>query len=76
MSGPSKLSGHIKMKRTCNKISAMQEACLWYWQDDTIEEQVWYYNLLMEMDFLAKTILVALLIFCLIIEEILCIIPL
>ena len=40
------------MKRTCNKISAMQEACLWYWQDDTIEEQVWYYNLLMEMDFL------------------------
>ena len=40
------------MKRVCGKVSAMQEACLWYWQDDTIEEQVWYYNLISEMDFL------------------------
>jgi hypothetical protein len=40
------------IKRVCKKVSAMQEACLWYWQDDSIEEQIWYYNLLMEMDFL------------------------
>ena len=30
----------------------MQEATYWYWQDDGIEEQIWYFNLLTEMDFL------------------------
>lgn len=40
------------MKRVCNKISAMQEAVLWYWQDSPVDEQVWYYNTLVEMDFL------------------------
>ena len=38
------------MKRVCKKSVAMQEACLWYWQDDAIEEQIWYFNLLAEMD--------------------------
>ena len=40
------------MKRVCKKISAMQEAVLWYWQDSPVDEQVWYYNALVSMDFL------------------------
>ena len=38
------------MKRVCKKSAVMQECTFWYWQDDLIEEQVWYYNTLMEMD--------------------------
>ena len=40
------------MKRICKKISAIQEAVLWYWQDSPINEQIWYFNILLEMDFL------------------------
>tara|TARA_Y100000296_G_scaffold80053_1_gene104888 strand:- start:425 stop:1351 length:927 start_codon:yes stop_codon:yes gene_type:complete len=40
------------MKRICKKVSAMQEAVLWYWQDSPVDEQVWYFNTLSEMDFL------------------------
>ncbi len=40
------------MKRVCKKVSAMQEAVLWYWQDSPVDEQVWYFNTLVEMDFL------------------------
>jgi len=39
-----------ELRRVCKKISTMQESTFWYWQDDPIHEQVWYYNILMEMD--------------------------
>ncbi len=37
-------------KRVCKKVSIMQESTYNYWQDDPLDEQVWYYNLLTEMD--------------------------
>ena len=40
------------MKRVCKKVAAMQEAVLWYWQDSPIDEQIWYFNVMTEMDFL------------------------
>jgi hypothetical protein len=36
----------------CKKIAVMQEGPNWYWQDYTMEEQIWYYNTLTEVDFL------------------------
>ena len=39
-----------QMKRVCNKISVMQESTYYYWQDGEIEDQIWYYNTLVEMD--------------------------
>tara|TARA_R100001594_G_scaffold149818_1_gene208750 strand:+ start:996 stop:1949 length:954 start_codon:yes stop_codon:yes gene_type:complete len=39
-----------QLKRVCKKVSTMQESTFWYWQDDPINEQVWYFNFLMEMD--------------------------
>jgi len=38
------------LRRICNKIATMQESTYYYWQDDPIVEQIWYYNLIMEMD--------------------------
>lgn len=38
------------MKRTCTKIATMQESTYWYWQDGSIEEQLWYHNVLQSMD--------------------------
>lgn len=38
------------MKRTCSKIATMQESTYWYWQDGSIEEQLWYHNVLQSMD--------------------------
>ena len=37
-------------KRVCKKVSIMQESTYNYWQDDPLDEQVWYYNLLVQMD--------------------------
>ena len=39
------------MKRVCKKISAMQEAVLWYWQDSPVDEQVWYYIFISQYGF-------------------------
>tara|TARA_B100000519_G_C14250126_1_gene441995 strand:+ start:57 stop:977 length:921 start_codon:yes stop_codon:yes gene_type:complete len=41
-----------KIKNFCNKVATMQEGPHWYFQDYDIEKQVWFYNTLMEMDFL------------------------
>ena len=41
-----------KLKQYCNKIAVMQEGPNWYWQDYPLEQQIWYYNTLQEMDFL------------------------
>jgi len=39
-----------EIKRVCKKVCVMQESTYWYWQDDQIGEQIWYYNNLMESD--------------------------
>ena len=41
-----------QMKRVCKKIGFMQEGPYWYFQDLSIEEQVWYHNALTQFDFL------------------------
>ena len=38
------------LKRVCKKVATMQESTYYYWQDDPIEEQIWYYNFIMEVD--------------------------
>jgi hypothetical protein len=39
-----------QMKRVCKKIGYMQEGPSWYFQDYPMEQQIWFYNCLMEMD--------------------------
>ena len=39
-----------QLKRVCGKVSTMQESYYNYWQDDSIREQIWYFNFLTEMD--------------------------
>ena len=39
-----------QMKRVCKKIGYMQEGPYWFFQDYPLEQQVWYFNTLMEMD--------------------------
>ena len=41
-----------KLKDTCNKLASMQEGPHWYFQDYSLEQQIWYFNTLQEMDFL------------------------
>jgi hypothetical protein len=38
------------MRRICSKVAFMQESTYWYWQGDSIESQIWYYDLLQQMD--------------------------
>ena len=40
------------IKKVCKKVGTMQEGPHWYFQDYSMEEQIWFYNLLMEMDFI------------------------
>ena len=37
-------------KRVCNRVTIMQESYYNYWQDSSIEEQIWYFNFITEMD--------------------------
>ena len=37
-------------RRVCRKITVMQESYYNYWQNSSIEEQIWYFNILTEMD--------------------------
>ena len=39
-----------QMKRVCKKIGTMQEGPHWYFQDYPLHQQIWFYNILMEMD--------------------------
>ena len=39
-----------QLKRVCKKIAIMQESYYNYWQDDPINEQIWYFNFLMDVD--------------------------
>jgi len=40
------------MKRVCKKIGTMQEGPHWYFQDYPLHQQIWFFNTLMEMDFI------------------------
>ena len=35
-------------KRVCKKVTIMQESYYNYWQDSSIEEQIWYFNFIRE----------------------------
>ena len=37
-------------RRVCKKVTIMQESYYNYWQDSSIEEQIWYFNFITEMD--------------------------
>ena len=39
-----------RMKKICTKIGFMQEGPYWYFQDYPMEQQIWFYKTLMEMD--------------------------
>ena len=41
-----------KIKKWCSKVASMQEGPHWYFQDYPLEQQIWFYNTLMDMDFL------------------------
>ena len=38
------------LKRVCSKIGTMQESTYWYWQGGSIQTQLWYHNVLQNMD--------------------------
>jgi hypothetical protein len=40
------------LKLHCTQLASMQEGPHWYFQDYTLDQQIWFYNTLMEMDFL------------------------
>ena len=40
------------IKSHCDQIAFMQEGPHWYFQDYPLDQQIWYYNTLQEMDFL------------------------
>ena len=37
-------------RRVCKKVTVMQESYYNYWQDSPIEEQIWYFNFITQMD--------------------------
>ena len=41
-----------EIKRVCKKVGTMQEGPHWYFQDYTMEQQIWFYNILSELDFI------------------------
>ena len=41
-----------QMKRVCKKVGTMQEGPHWYFQDYPLHQQIWFFNTLMEMDFI------------------------
>ena len=38
------------LKNCCNKIAVMQEGPHWYFQDYSLDKQIWYYNTLTSAD--------------------------
>ena len=40
------------LRKCCDKIAYMQEGPHWYFQDFPLEQQIWHFNTLMEMDWL------------------------
>ena len=39
-----------KIKQFCNKTAVMQEGPNWYWQDYSLQQQIWYFNTIQEAD--------------------------
>jgi len=40
------------IRKSCKKVASMQEGPHWFFQDYPLDQQIWYYNILQEMDFL------------------------
>lgn len=38
------------LKRICTKVGTMQESTYWYWQGGTVQAQLWYHNIIQNMD--------------------------
>lgn len=38
------------LKQYCTKVAVMQEGPCWYWQDYSLDKQIWYYNTLIDSD--------------------------
>lgn len=38
------------LKQWCTKVAVMQEGPCWYWQDYSLDKQIWYYNTLIDSD--------------------------
>jgi hypothetical protein len=49
---PKKLPGIDinNLRQSCDKLAVMQEGPNWYWQDYTLEQQIWYFNTLISSD--------------------------
>tara|TARA_B100000959_G_scaffold281493_1_gene345676 strand:+ start:149 stop:1072 length:924 start_codon:yes stop_codon:yes gene_type:complete len=41
-----------KLRSYCSKLGVMQEGPNWNWQDYKMEDQIWYYNTLIDADFI------------------------
>ncbi len=41
-----------QLKQYCDKIAVMQEGPNWYWQDYSLNQQIWYFNTIQEADFM------------------------
>ena len=41
-----------RIKSYCKQVASMQEGPHWYFQDYPLDQQIWFYNILMEMDML------------------------
>jgi len=41
-----------QIRKSCSRLATMQEGPHWYFQDYPLNHQAWFYNILMEMDFL------------------------
>ena len=41
-----------RIRKQCKQIASMQEGPHWYFQDYPLDQQIWFYNILQEMDFL------------------------
>jgi hypothetical protein len=40
------------IRKNCKQVASMQEGPHWYFQDYPLNQQIWFYNILMDMDFL------------------------
>ena len=41
-----------RIRKHCKKVASMQEGPHWYFQDYPLEQQIWFFNILTEMDYL------------------------
>jgi hypothetical protein len=51
---PKKFNNHFsidRIRKSCKQVALMQEGPNWYWQDYELPQQVYYYNTLMQADY-------------------------